>query len=154
MRLICLLQRFSIISLAALRVVLDGPVITRVATEAAAAIVPQLYYIAMSRSRLSSLASQARAELGPKAWSPPESMAIDDAQITTAVDITDYWDIKLAALGAHASQSDAAALLTLFTAAGRHDDARWFEEYVRAEPTPIHPTPVKPTLVDLVVSTL
>ncbi|OBI96685.1 PIG-L deacetylase family protein [Mycobacterium asiaticum] len=107
--------------------------ITCVATEAAAAVVPQLYYIALFRSRLASLASQARAELGPEAWSPPESMAIDDAQITTAVDITDYWAIKLAALGAHASQSDAAALLKLFTAAGRHDDARWFEEYVRAE---------------------
>ena len=106
---------------------------TCVAAETTATEVPQLYYIALSRSRLASLAAQAHAELGPEAWFPPESMATDDTQITTAVDITDYWDIKLAALGAHASQSDAAALLTLFTAAGRRDGASWFEEYVRAE---------------------
>lgn len=108
--------------------------IAGVAGDEAPAAVPQLYYIALSRSRLASLATQARAELGPEAWLPPESMAIDDAQITTAVDITNYWNVKLAALGAHASQSDAAALLALFTAASRCDGARWFEEYVRVDP--------------------
>lgn len=108
--------------------------ITCAADETTAAVVPRLYYIALSRSRLASLASQARAELGPEAWFPPESMAIDDALITTAVDITNYWDIKLAALRTHASQSDAAALLSLFTAASRRDAVRRFEEYVRADP--------------------
>ncbi|WP_374023747.1 PIG-L deacetylase family protein [Mycobacterium sp. HNNTM2301] len=93
---------------------------------------PQLHYIALSRSRLASLTRAARAALGPDVWLPPEEMAVDDADITTAIDITAYWETKLAALAAHASQSDAAALLRSFTAAGQHDSATHVEEYVRA----------------------
>lgn len=93
---------------------------------------PQLHYIALSRSRLRGVADRARAALGPDAWVPPEAMAVADADITTAIDVTAFWPAKLRALAAHASQSDAAALLRIFGAPD--DSAKWFEEYVRAYP--------------------
>jgi LmbE family N-acetylglucosaminyl deacetylase len=96
--------------------------------------VPKLYFIALSKTRLRAVQDRARAALGPQTWVPPDAMAVDDAHITTAIDVTAFWPAKLRALAAHASQSDAAALLRIFTAT--EHSAGLFEEYVRAYPPP------------------
>jgi LmbE family N-acetylglucosaminyl deacetylase len=76
--------------------------------------------------------------LGADAWVPPDEMAVDDAQITTVIDVAPFWADKLRALSAHASQSDAAAILQVLSVAG---DSVWVggrvEEYVRAYPPPV-----------------
>jgi hypothetical protein len=66
---------------------------------------------------------------------PPDDLGVDDAEITTVIDVAPFWDDKLLALSAHASQPDAALLLQLLRMI---DDptkpiAR-VEEYVRAYP--------------------
>jgi LmbE family N-acetylglucosaminyl deacetylase len=71
-------------------------------------------------------------------------MAVDDRAITTAIDVDPYWDQKLEALAAHASQPDAADLLRAFTA-HREINGK-VEEYVRAHPPP---QPGIPTSTDL-----
>jgi LmbE family N-acetylglucosaminyl deacetylase len=91
---------------------------------------PALYYFALSRTRLRGVQDRTRAALGAQTWVPPDAMAVDDADITTAIDIADFWPDKLRALAAHASQSDAAALLRIFAAVD--DSGGRFEEYVRA----------------------
>jgi LmbE family N-acetylglucosaminyl deacetylase len=97
--------------------------------------VPRLYYIAMSAARIRELQAGIRAAFGADAWVPPDDLGIDDAEITTAVDITSFWADKMAALAAHASQPDAALLLRLFEMS---DDiaksAARLEEYVRVYP--------------------
>jgi LmbE family N-acetylglucosaminyl deacetylase len=93
---------------------------------------PTLYYIALSRSRLRGVQDRARTALGPQTWVPPDAMAVDDADITTAIDVAAFWPPKLRALAAHASQPDAAALLQIFVAAD--ESAGRVEEYVRADP--------------------
>jgi LmbE family N-acetylglucosaminyl deacetylase len=95
---------------------------------------PRLYYIALSKSRLRGARDRARAALGADAWVPPDEMAIDDAHITTVIDVAAFWPDKLRAMAAHASQSDAAALLQMFSAAD--ESVERVEEYVRAFPTP------------------
>ncbi|MEU0495892.1 PIG-L family deacetylase [Mycobacterium sp. NPDC006124] len=93
---------------------------------------PYLYHIALSRTRLRGVADWARATLGEDTWVPPEAMAVADEDITTAVDVAAFWTHKLRALGAHASQADAAALLRIFdTPAGPNGRV---EEYVRVYP--------------------
>lgn len=94
---------------------------------------PLLYYIALSRSRLLAAQNRVRAALGPDAWVPPEEMSIDDCEVTTVIDITAHWRDKLRALSAHASQSDAAALLTMFAAVEGHGPGAYVEEYVAAD---------------------
>jgi LmbE family N-acetylglucosaminyl deacetylase len=94
---------------------------------------PLLYYIALSRSRLLAAQARVRAALGPDAWVPPEEMSIDDTEVTTVIDIAAHWRNKLRALSAHASQSDAAALLTMFAAAEGPDPDGYAEEYVAAD---------------------
>jgi LmbE family N-acetylglucosaminyl deacetylase len=97
--------------------------------------VPRLYYIAMSAARIRELQAGIRAAFGADAWVPPDDLGIDDAEITTAIDITPFWADKMAALAAHASQPDAALLLRLFEMS---DDiaksAARLEEYVRVYP--------------------
>jgi LmbE family N-acetylglucosaminyl deacetylase len=94
----------------------------------------KLYYIAMSKSRLRAVRAGARAAFGENAWMPPEEMAIDDSEITTVIDVAPYWDNKVRALSAHASQSDAAAVLQMLCAADIVADfGERVEEYVRAE---------------------
>jgi LmbE family N-acetylglucosaminyl deacetylase len=95
---------------------------------------PQLYYISLSARKLQALRTSIRGRLGPHAWSPPSSMAVDDRAITTAIDVDPYWDQKLEALAAHASQPDATDLLRAFTA--HRDTPGKVEEYVRAYPPP------------------
>ena len=93
---------------------------------------PQLYHIALSRTRLRGVTDRARAALGEGTWVPPEAMAVADDDITTAIDVDAFWTHKLQALGAHASQADAAALLRIFsTPAGPNGRV---EEYVRVYP--------------------
>ncbi len=58
-------------------------------------------------------------------------MGVDDDDVTTVVDISGFWDQKLRALAAHASQSDAQALLGMLSLTGRENPV---EEYVRADP--------------------
>jgi LmbE family N-acetylglucosaminyl deacetylase len=94
---------------------------------------PLLYYIALSRSKLLALHTRVRAALGPDAWVPPAEMSIDDSEVTTVIDIAAHWRDKLRALSAHASQSDAAALLTMFTAAEDRGPGGYVEEYVAAD---------------------
>jgi LmbE family N-acetylglucosaminyl deacetylase len=94
---------------------------------------PLLYYIALSRSRLLAVHTRVRAALGPDAWVPPAEMSIDDSQVTTVIDIAAHWRDKLRALSAHASQSDAAALLKMFTAAEGRGPGGYVEEYVAAD---------------------
>lgn len=93
---------------------------------------PQLYHIALSRTRLRGVADWARAALGEDTWVPPEAMAVADDDITTAIDVAAFWTHKLRALGAHASQADAAALLRIFNAAAGPNGR--VEEYVRVHP--------------------
>ena len=97
---------------------------------------PKLYYIALSATRLRAAQTIVRAALGAEAWVPPDDMAVDDAQITTVIDVAPFWADKLRALSAHASQSDAAAILQVLSAAGV--DGR-VEEYVRAYPPAVEP---------------
>lgn len=103
------------------------------AGEAGYAEPPLLYYIALSRSRLLAVHRRVRAALGPDAWVPPAEMSIDDSEVTTVIDIAAHWRDKLRALSAHASQSDAAALLKLFTAAADTGPGGYVEEYVAAD---------------------
>lgn len=92
---------------------------------------PKLYFIALSVSRLAAVRTRAEASLGPDVWTPPLEMGIDDDDVTTAVDISGFWDHKLRALAAHASQSDARALLRILSLTGQENPV---EEYVRADP--------------------
>ena len=95
---------------------------------------PRLYYIAMSLGRLRAVQASVRAAFGGDVWVPPDELGVDDSEITTVIDVSPFWNHKLAALAAHASQPDAALLLQLFTMA---DDAAHqvrVEEYVRAYP--------------------
>lgn len=90
---------------------------------------PRLYYIALSISRLKSVRDYAVAAFGPEAFTPPLDLGVDDAEITTEIDIADVWTQKRKALKAHASQADAAAILRAFdTPVAR------VEEYIRAYP--------------------
>ena len=94
----------------------------------------KLYYIAMSKTRLRAVRAGARAAFGENTWVPPEEMAIDDSEVTTVIDVAPYWGNKVRALSAHASQSDAAAVLQMFCAgANLADFGERVEEYVRAE---------------------
>jgi LmbE family N-acetylglucosaminyl deacetylase len=98
---------------------------------------PRLYYIALSSSRLRAAQAGARAVFGDDAWVPPDEMAVDDALITTTIDITPFVADKLRALAAHASQPDARALLQMFSAANvSNGGSGQVEEYVRAYPPP------------------
>jgi LmbE family N-acetylglucosaminyl deacetylase len=94
-------------------------------------IVPRLYYIAVSVSRLKTLRAQAEAVLEPGAWIPPLEIGVADDTVTTAVNVSAFWAEKLRALAAHASQADAAALLHALSVP-QHQDP--IEEYVRADP--------------------
>lgn len=94
-------------------------------------IVPRLYYIAVSLSRLKTLRTLAEGVLEPDAWIPPLEIGVEDDTVTTALDISDHWAEKLRALSAHASQADAAALLRLLRLSGAEEQT---EEYVRAYP--------------------
>jgi LmbE family N-acetylglucosaminyl deacetylase len=97
--------------------------------------VPRLYYIAMSASRLRAARSAVRVALGDDAWAPPEEMGTDDAAITTTIDVSAFWEQKLRALAAHASQADAAMLLRMFSAdGGLTESVVRVEEYVRVHP--------------------
>jgi LmbE family N-acetylglucosaminyl deacetylase len=94
----------------------------------------KLYYIAMSKTRLRAVRAGSRAAFGEDAWAPPEELAVDDSEITTVIDVAPYWDNKIRALAAHASQSDAAAILQMLRAgANLADFGERVEEYVRAE---------------------
>jgi LmbE family N-acetylglucosaminyl deacetylase len=104
---------------------------------------PQLYYIALSRTRLLAVQARVREALGPDAWVPPVEMSIDDSEVTTVIDIAAHWRDKLRALSAHASQSDAAALLEMFAAAESHGPGGYVEEYAAAEARRSH-QPVEP----------
>ncbi|MET0897146.1 MAG: PIG-L family deacetylase [Mycobacterium sp.] len=95
---------------------------------------PRLYYIALSRSRLDRAGSAVREAFGDDAWAPPPSAGVDDASITTVIDVSEYWDQKLQALAAHASQADAAALLKMFSVFEAAGSEARTEEYVRAYP--------------------
>ncbi len=96
---------------------------------------PRMYYTAVSRSRLEDVARTARAVYGVGGWVPSAKLAVDDASITTEVDVEDFWEHKLEALSAHASQGDAAALRQIFSAPAHHARRR-VEEFVRAFPPP------------------
>ncbi|PRC43628.1 GlcNAc-PI de-N-acetylase [Mycobacterium sp. ITM-2017-0098] len=96
---------------------------------------PALYYIALSRSRVKAFQANARAAFGDDGWAPPDDMAVDDAMVTTVIDVGSHLSAKLAGLAAHSSQADAAMLLHMFSA--RRDlDARGgdVEEYIRVYP--------------------
>lgn len=116
----------DVVALAHENVVANGESVSRV---------PRLYHIAMSVSRLREAQAALRSAFGDDAWVPPDGMGIDDALITTAIDVTQYWEAKLAALGAHASQPDAEMLLRLLSAADDFGAASArVEEYVQVYP--------------------
>lgn len=96
---------------------------------------PRLYYIALSVTRLRAAQASIRAAFGDDAWAPPDELGVDDAEITTVLDVSPFWDAKLRALAAHASQADAAMLLQMFaTSDGLATEGALVEEYVRAYP--------------------
>lgn len=92
---------------------------------------PKLYYIALSRSRLTALRARAEAAFGAGAWTPPPETGVDDDSVTTTVDVSGFWDHKLRALAAHASQADAAALLRVLSVTGHENPV---EEYILVDP--------------------
>lgn len=110
---------------------------------------PKLYYIAISATSMRTMQTRARAVFGGEAWLPPDEMAVDDAVISARIDVTPFWADKLRALGAHASQPDAQALLQMFAAA---DDSsapvERVEEYVRVYPAPAASDVLEVTLFD------
>lgn len=99
---------------------------------------PRLYYIALSKSRVTAMQANAEAAFGGDGWAPPDDMAVDDAMITTVVDVEAYWSAKLAGLAAHSSQADAAMLLRMFSAAAVGPGGH-VEEYIRAYPPGAEP---------------
>ena len=104
-------------------------------------IAPRMYYTALSRSRLEEAARWARVIHGDGAWVPPAELAIDDASITAEIDVEGFWEQKLAALSAHASQGDATALLQILSAPAAKGRGR-VEEFVRAFPPPASNAPL------------
>ncbi|WP_206428591.1 PIG-L deacetylase family protein [Mycolicibacterium stellerae] len=111
---------------------------------------PWLYHIALSRSRLAVVQDAVRAASGPDAWVPPEAMAVEDLDITAAIDVSAFWDNKIAALKAHASQPDAASLLKVFSNfSGPASLSMRVEEYVRVWPPTSGVVPRQHDLFDL-----
>lgn len=103
-------------------------------TIAAEGSAPSLYYVALSKSRVKALQAGIEA-LGGDGFAPPDDMAVDDAEITTIIDVDRFWSTKLAGLAAHSSQADAAMLLQMFSAAERAGiPGGRVEEYTRAFP--------------------
>jgi LmbE family N-acetylglucosaminyl deacetylase len=99
---------------------------------------PRLYYIALSVTRLRAAQASVRAAFGDDAWLPPDELGVADADITTVLDVAQFWDAKLRALAAHASQADAAMLLKMFSSGDRPATAgSLVEEYVRAYPATV-----------------
>lgn len=95
---------------------------------------PMLYHIALSRTRARVLQRVAGDVSDASTWVPPEDIGVEDADITTVIDVGAFTPQKLRALAAHASQGDAGGLLRLLTAASR--TVRQSEEYVQAYPAP------------------
>jgi LmbE family N-acetylglucosaminyl deacetylase len=109
--------------------------ITERASDSPGPRLPSLYHIALSRSRLAVVQDGVRAVSGRDAWVPPEEMAVEDAAITAAIDVSPFWDDKIAALRAHASQPDAASLLAVFSDfSGAGPLGMQVEEFVRVWP--------------------
>ena len=97
---------------------------------------PRLYYIAFSRTRLKVVQDAVIDVMGDDTWAPSDEMAVDDEQITTVIDVSNFWADKLRALAAHGSQSDAAAVLHMLASpAGLDADEARVEEFVRVQPT-------------------
>ncbi len=78
--------------------------------------------------------SSVRSAFGDDAWVPPDELGVDDAEITTVIDVSPFWGDKLAALAAHASQPDAELLLQVFKMADDSESVARVEEYVQAYP--------------------
>jgi LmbE family N-acetylglucosaminyl deacetylase len=95
------------------------------------AVPPTLYYTALSRSGLRALHD---AATDPGQWLSPVEIGTDDALITTVVDVSDHVDTKYEALRAHASQSDATALLSL--GGGNRIQAMGRERFIRVHGRP------------------
>lgn len=102
----------------------------------AAGSAPALYYVALSKSRVTAMQANAQAAFGGDGWAPPDDMAVDDSMITTVIDVERYWPSKLAGLAAHSSQADAAILLRMFSAGTELGVQGHVEEYTRAHPQP------------------
>ncbi|GAA4414312.1 PIG-L family deacetylase [Actinokineospora soli] len=66
---------------------------------------PRVYESTMNRDRIQADAAAAR-ERGETDWGPPEDLVIGkpEAELTAAVDVTEYLPVKRAAMRAHASQ--------------------------------------------------
>jgi LmbE family N-acetylglucosaminyl deacetylase len=92
---------------------------------------PKLYFIAVSLTRIQAVRARGLALLEPGSWIPPLEIGIEDSLVSTVIDVSGVWEQKVAALAAHASQGDAAALHALFSVA---DAADQVEEYMLARP--------------------
>ncbi|WP_345655043.1 PIG-L family deacetylase [Streptomyces siamensis] len=96
---------------------------------------PKLYFTAASRTRLQAVRTRGESLLPAGSWIPPLEIAIDDAAVTTVIDVSEVWPRKIAALAAHGSQADAAALHALFSVAMPDEQ---MEEFVLAVPAGTH----------------
>ncbi|MGY4928419.1 PIG-L family deacetylase [Streptomyces sp. 900105755] len=92
---------------------------------------PKLYFVAASRTRLQAVRRRGESQLPAGSWIPPLEIAIDDAAVTTVIDVSEVWSRKIAALAAHGSQADAVALHALFSVATPDEQ---MEEFVLAVP--------------------
>jgi LmbE family N-acetylglucosaminyl deacetylase len=129
------IRTHDVVALAHQNVVANGEAVSRV---------PRLYHIAMSVSRLRALQAALRAAFGEDAWVPPDGMGMDDALVTTAIDITAFWPHKMRALAAHASQPDATLLLQLLSMADDlGDSTARVEEYARVYPPVVQSDPIE-----------
>lgn len=54
-------------------------------------IVPRLYCIAFSFSRLKTVRAGVEAVLDPGAWLPPLELGVEDDTVTTAVNVSAFW---------------------------------------------------------------
>ncbi|MGD1224952.1 PIG-L family deacetylase [Streptomyces krungchingensis] len=116
------------VTVEAFRQYLATPPGTATATSGAG---PKLYFIAVSRTRLQAVRTRGKSLLPAGSWIPPLEIAIDDAAVTTVIDVSEVWSRKIAALAAHESQADAAALHALFSVATSDEQ---MEEFVLAVP--------------------
>ncbi len=95
---------------------------------------PRLYHIALSLTQVRSVTDLIGHDEREQLWAAAESMAIDDSAVTTTIDVTAFWQQKLDALAAHASQRDAAGLARILRKASASSSK--VEQYVRIHPAP------------------
>jgi N-acetyl-1-D-myo-inositol-2-amino-2-deoxy-alpha-D-glucopyranoside deacetylase len=105
----------------------------------------KLYYTAMPRSSIIQMVRAAKAAGTPGPWDNPsmnfEAIGTADEQITTRVDVRDYYENKMQAFRAHKTQIDLNSFMFDMPAEQRRE-AFGYEHFVLARSIPPQPTDV------------